>query len=347
MSTSLAASPYLAALRGEKTERRPIWIMRQAGRYLPEYMAVREKVSFTELCKTPDLACEVTLQPIRRFGFDAAILFSDILVPLEPMGAPFDFAGGGPKLTSPVRDEDAIAGLRVVEASEHVGFVADAIRLIKTELGDKTPLIGFAGAPFTLAAYLIEGGGSQDYVNLKTMLYSRPDLLDTLLDKLTDQVIGYLKMQVDAGVDAVQLFDTWAGILTPADYRAHVLPRIRRIFAALEGTVPRVLFMKAGGPYLDSLVEAGSDAIGLDWTMDMAASLPHVGGKPVQGNLDPFVLYGSHDEIRSRARAICRAGDAASGHVFNLGHGITPKTPIAAVETLVETVHAHRPGADA
>ncbi len=342
MDNSLATSAYLAALRGETTERRPIWIMRQAGRYLPEYLAGRKDVSFTQLCKTPELACEVTLQPIRRYGFDAAILFSDILVPLEPMGCPFSFADGGPKLTRPVRGEDDIDALRVVEATEHVGFVADAIRLIKNELTD-TPLIGFAGAPFTLAAYLVEGGGSQDFRNLKTMLYSRPDLFGRLMDKLTDQVTDYLRMQVAAGVDAVQLFDTWAGILTPADYATHVLPRVRRILDALaDSGVPRVLFMKAGAPYLDSLAAAGSDAVGLDWTMDLAASLPRLAGKPVQGNLDPLVLLGSHDEIRRRALEICRAGDEAPGHVFNLGHGILPRTPLEAVEVLVDTVHSYR-----
>ena len=202
--TETNGSPYLAALRGEKPARRPIWIMRQAGRYLPEYMAVRAQHSFVEVCKTPELACEVTLQPIRRFGFDAAILFSDILVPLEGMGAPFTFGDGGPKMVTAIRDEAAVKALRVVDSREHTAYVADAVRMIKGELGDKTPLIGFAGAPLTLASYMIEGGGSKDFRHLKTMLYARPDLLRALLDKLADQVLDYLKMQVEAGVDAVQ-----------------------------------------------------------------------------------------------------------------------------------------------
>ena len=211
-------SLFLKNLRGEPTDRTPIWIMRQAGRYLPEYQEVRSRLSFTELCHTPEAACEVTLQPIRRFGFDAAIMFSDILTPLEPMGAPFDFSQGGPKLAKPLRSEEEIDSLRIYEAREGTRFVAEAIKLMKEGLGDKTPLIGFAGSPFTLATYLIEGGGSKDYRYLKTMLYSRPELLDRLMAKLTDQTLDYLTMQVEAGVDAVQLFDTWGGILHPADY---------------------------------------------------------------------------------------------------------------------------------
>jgi uroporphyrinogen decarboxylase len=321
--------------------------MRQAGRYLPEYRAVREKRTFSELCQTPELASEVTLQPIRRFGFDAAILFSDILVPLEPMGAPFELTDGGPRLLHTVRSEDDVDALRIVDSREHLAFVGDTIRTLREELGT-TPLIGFAGAPFTLAAYLLEGGGSKDFVRLKSMLYGRPDLLRRLLAKLTDQIADFLRMQVSAGVDAVQLFDTWAGILTPADYEILVLPGLRRIFESLEGTgVPRVLFMKGGAPYLRQMVGSGADALGLDWTFDLASALAETGSLPVQGNLDPTVLYGSRDEIRRRTREICRAGDLAPGHVFNLGHGILPTTPIEAVETLVETVRGHRPEVEA
>jgi uroporphyrinogen decarboxylase len=340
----LVTSPYLAALRGQGHERRPIWIMRQAGRYLPEYLAVRTRHAFIEVCKTPELACEVTLQPIRRFGFDAAILFSDILVPLEPMGAPFQFAAGGPCMERPVRREEQIAALRTVDSRAELPYVAEAIGLIKSEL-DGTPLIGFAGAPFTLATYLVEGGGSKDFRHIKTLLYSRPDLLAALLAKLADQITDYLRMQVEAGVDAVQLFDTWGGILTPADYRQYILPGLQRIFAGLEESgVPRVLFMKGSAPYMKSVVEAGADAIGVDWTLDLGEAITAVGPCPVQGNLDPLVLFGAHDEIRRRAREICRAGGAAAGHVFNLGHGILPPTPIAAVEVLVETVQQYRTG---
>ena len=342
----ITESPYLSALGAAPAQRTPIWIMRQAGRYLPEYMKVRERVSFIELCKTPDLACEVTLQPIRRFGFDAAILFSDILMPLEGMGAPFHFDDGGPKMETAIRDEAQVDALHVVDPLEHTGYVAEAIRLIKGELGDRTPLIGFAGAPLTLASYMIEGGGSKDFRHLKTMLYSRPELLRALLDKLADQILDYLRMQVAAGVDAVQLFDTWGGILHPRDYETMVLPGIRKILGGLEGlgrTVPRVYFLKGSAPYLDLVKTIPCEAFGLDWTLDLADAAAKL-GRPVQGNLDPLALFGTPEEIRRRALEICRAGDTAAGHVFNLGHGILPPTPIAAVETLVETVQSYRRG---
>ena len=341
-------SPFLAALRGRPTGRRPVWIMRQAGRYLPEYRRIRETTSFIGLCKTPELACEVTLQPIRRFGFDAAILFSDILTPLEPMGAPFAFTDHGPRVERPLRDERDVAALRVVDPREELGFVAEAIRLIKTELPAGVPLIGFAGAPLTLASYLVEGGGSRDFKHLKAMLYSRPDLLDRLLDVLAEQIARHLRMQVEAGADAVQLFDTWGGILHPGDYRRHVLPGIRRIFDRLADLdVPRVLFLKGAAPYLELLPETGADAFGLDWTLDLAAAARRLPGAPLQGNLDPLCLFGSPEEIRRRTLAVCRAGDAAAGHVFNLGHGILPDTPLEAVALLVETVHGYRPEAAA
>ncbi len=342
MSTT-TESPYLAALRGEPAARRPIWIMRQAGRYLPEYQALRAETPFIDLCRTPELACEVTLQPIRRFGFDAAILFSDILIPLAPMGAPFAFDEGGPRMEKPLRDEADVRALRVVDSREGAGFVAEAIGLIKDELGGRTPLIGFAGAPLTLASYLIEGGGSKDFAHLKTMLYTRPDLLVELLDKLADQILDYLRMQVDAGVDTVQLFDTWGGILHPQDYAAVVMPGLRKILDGLADTVPRIYFLKDSAPFLDLVETLPCEAFGLDWTLDLAEAAGRL-GRPVQGNLDPLVLLGSHEEIRRRALEICRRGDAASGHVFNLGHGILPQTPVAAVEVLVETVQNYRRG---
>jgi len=332
-------STYLAALRGEPVDHTPIWIMRQAGRYLPEYQEVRQKVSFNELCRTPELACEVTLQPLRRFGMDAAILFSDILVPLEPMGAPFSFAQGGPKLERPLRSEADIDQLQVVDAEEGCSYVADAIRLIKQELAGKTPLIGFAGAPFTLAAYLIEGGGSKDFMHLKSMLYSQPALLQKLMDKLTDQTIDYLRMQVDAGVEAVQVFDTWGGILHVHDYERLIMPSIRKIMASLKDSgVPRVYFLKGSSPYLHLVKDLDVECLGLDWTLDLERTIPLLGNKSIQGNLDPLALFGTPEEVRERALAICRQGAAARGHVFNLGHGILPPTPIPNVEVLVETV---------
>lgn len=336
---------FLKNLRGEPCDRTPIWVMRQAGRYLPEYMEVRSKISFNDLCRSPEAACEVTIQPIRRFGFDAAIMFSDILTPLEAMGAPFDFSHGGPKLERPLRDERDIRSLERYPSLEGVGFVADAIKLMKKELGDKTPLIGFAGSPFTLASYLIEGGWSKEYEHIKTMLYSRPELLQELLDLLGDQVLDYLKMQVAAGVDAVQLFDTWGGILHPADYEKHVLPVVRRIMDGLKDSgVPRIYFLKGSAPYNHLISTLDVECFGVDWTQDLTRAIGELPGRCVQGNLDPLVLYGTHEQVRSRALEICRKGEKAPGHVFNLGHGILPHAPIPAVETLVRTVQEFRRG---
>ncbi len=337
--SDLKQSLFLKTLRGEPVPRPPLWIMRQAGRFLPEYRKVRETISFNELCRTPEAACEVTMQPIRRFGFDAAIMFSDILTPLEPMGAGFEFGNGGPKLAHPLRDEKDIAALCNYPSAEGVGFVAEAIGLMKRELGDKTPLIGFAGSPFTLATYLIEGGGSKNYENLKTMLYSRPELLRRLLNTLGDQILDYLRMQVSAGVDAVQLFDTWGGILHPRDYAEFVLPVVRRIMDGLKASgIPRIYFLKGSAPYNHLLQDLDVECFGIDWTQDLSRAIADLPGKAVQGNLDPLCLYGSSAEIHERALEVCRLGATAPGHVFNLGHGILPQTPISAVQTLVETV---------
>jgi len=338
----LADSPFLAALQGRRPSRRPLWIMRQAGRYLPEYRAVREKVSFHQLCTTPELACEVTLQPLARYDLDAGIIFSDILTPLEPMGAAFDFSEGSPRLAAPLRDQRQLESLQVVDPREELAFVAEAIALVRAARPE-IPLIGFAGAPLTLAAYLVEGGGSQDFRHFKTLLYTRPDLAHALLETLADQVARHLTMQVEAGCSAVQVFDSWASILHPADYRHFALPTLQRIMQALAPLqVPRILFSKGGLTNLDALRETGADALSLDWTSDLAVAGAAAPDHVLQGNLDPVVLLGSEDEIRRRARAVCRAGDRARGHVFNLGHGILPPTPPEAVALLIETVHAHR-----
>jgi uroporphyrinogen decarboxylase len=344
LKTATDVQPFLAALRGERPSRRPVWLMRQAGRYLPEYQKVRASHTFVQICKTPELACEVTLQPVRRFGFDAAILFSDILIPLEPMGAAFVFEDGGPRLATPVRGERDIETLRLVEPREELAFVAEAIGLLKRELGE-IPLIGFAGAPFTLASYLVEGGSSKEHRHLKALLQNRPELLRQLLDRLADQVTSCLRMQIEAGCDAVQLFDSWAGILTPADHERLVLPGLQRIFSGLgDLSAPRILFSRGGVTHLSQIQRAGADAVSLDWTVGIGEALPQLAGLCLQGNLDPLVLLGPAAEIRRRALDICRAGDQATGHVFNLGHGILPETPLWAVETLVETVHGHFPG---
>ncbi|MFH1845865.1 MAG: uroporphyrinogen decarboxylase [bacterium] len=347
MESTTTVFPFLAALRGERPATRPVWIMRQAGRILPEYHELRKRYSFSDLCQTPELACQVTLQPIQRFGFDAAILFNDILLPLNPLLAPlgdgFVFTDRGPQLARPVRQEQDVAAFAPPAAARDLAHVAEAIRMLKGELNG-TPLIGFAGAPWTLAAYLVEGGGSRNHQHLKSMLFNQPELLQVLLDKLTDQVIDYLRLQIAAGVDAIQLFDSWAGILTPEDYEAFVLPTHRRIFAALQTAgVPRILFVKGSAPFLDQLTLAGADAVSLDWTLDLTSVIPRLGDLKLQGNLDPSALFGPPAEIRRRVTAICRAGDLASGHVFSLGHGVLPDTPLAGVEALVQAVRDYRP----
>lgn len=336
-------SPFLSALRGQRPSRRPIWVMRQAGRYLPEYRKVRETASFHQMCTTPELAAEVTLQPLRRYDMDAGIIFSDILTPLAPMGAEFDFSQGGPKLAAPLRDEAAFNRLQVVEPREQLGFVAEAIKMVTAERPD-VPLIGFGGAPLTLAAYLVEGGGSKDFRNIKALIYRRPEVALALLDKLADQVARHLEMQVEAGCSAIQIFDSWAAILNTHDYRRFAVPGIRKIMDRIEPLgVPRILFSKGGLTNVPWLLETGCDAISLDWTCDLADAAELAPGKPLQGNLDPVVLHGSEEEIVKRAKAVCRAGDHAVGHVFNLGHGILTETPPEALALLVETVHSHQP----
>jgi len=345
MSAPAPSSPLLAALRGQRPSRRPLWIMRQAGRYLPEYRSVRERASFHELCTTPELACEVTLQPLRRFDLDAMIIFSDILTPLGPMGAEFDFTHGAPKLAAPLRDERDFERLTVVDPEQSLAFVAEAIRLVCQER-PQTPLLGFAGAPLTLAAYLVEGGGSADFRHFKTLLYSRPELAERLLARLADQVSRHLAMQVRAGCAAVQVFDSWASILHPVDYRRFALPPLQTIMRSLADLgVPRILFSKGGAGNLPVLLEAGADALSLDWTCDLGEVAARAPDLVLQGNLDPVVLFGSADELARRARAVLRAGDRARAHVFNLGHGILPQTDPDMVARLVDIVHAHQPEA--
>ena len=342
---SKTTSPFLAALAGARPARRPVWVMRQAGRYLPEYRQVRETASFQQMCTTPELAAEVTLQPLRRFDLDAGIIFSDILTPLAPMGAAFDFSQGGPRLEAPLRDERELAALRVVEPREELAFVGEAIGLV-TSARPEIPLVGFAGAPLTLAAYLVEGGGSKDFRHIKALLYSRPDVAEALLDKLADQVVRHLEMQVEAGCAAIQVFDSWAGILHTRDYLRFAVPGLRKIMDGVAHLgVPRILFSKGGLTNLSWLLETGADALSLDWTCDLADAARLAPGAVLQGNLDPVVLHGSDEEIVRRTRAVCRAGDHAAGHVFNLGHGILTETPPDALALLIETVHSHQPEA--
>jgi uroporphyrinogen decarboxylase len=323
-------------------------MMRQAGRYLPQYRAVRAKTTFLGLCKNPDLACEVTLQPIDEFGMDAAILFSDILIPLEAMGMKLEFTEDGPSLPEPLRDAASVERLVVPDPEDTMAFVPEAVRRIRAALAGRVPLIGFAGAPLTLAAYAVEGGGSAQYLNLKRMLFAEPALAHRLLERLAETVAVYLEAQVAAGAEALQLFDTWGGILAPADfdqlaarYAGQVIERLRasRTWAG-GGGVPIIYYVNGGFPYLERMRATGADVIGLDWKMDIAAARQRLGDTPVQGNLDPTVLFASPEVIEERVRAILAAA-GPRGHIFNLGHGVQPPTNPEHVRAMVQAVKRH------
>jgi uroporphyrinogen decarboxylase len=342
----IANDSFLRALRRESVPHTPVWLMRQAGRYLPEYNRVRAKAgSFLALAKTPELATEVTLQPLARFPLDAAILFSDILTVPDAMGLGLSFAEGeGPRFARPLRDERDVAALAVPEM-DTLRYVFDAVASIKRALAGRVPLIGFAGSPFTLACYMIEGGGSDDFARVRTMAAARPDLLDRIVTLNARAVAGYLREQIVAGADAVMLFDTWGGMLSAAGYRRHSLAPIRAVLDALAQdpatrATPTIVFTKGGGAWLDDIVACGASAVGLDWTVDLAAARARHGGRvALQGNLDPLVLLTDPITVEREAEAIVEAAGPAPGHVFNLGHGIVPSTPPEHVAVLVDTVH--------
>lgn len=336
------ADRFLRACRGEPTDTTPVWIMRQAGRYLPEYQAIRAKVSFMELCKRPDLATEVTLQPVDRLGVDAAILFSDILTPLEGMGAAVTIGDGGPHLPNPVRDEKAIDALHLLEPAEGVPYVLDAVRSIRRALDGRVPLIGFCGAPFTLLAYLVEGGGSKSFVETKRLLFQRPELAHRLLDKLATSMGRYLAGQIEAGVQAVQIFDSWAGVLTPADYEAYAQPYVRKIIQMLPAPrVPVIVFGTETPALLERMRDTGADVVGVDWRIELDVARARLGrAVVVQGNLDPCALFAPRAELERRVKDVLARGGGI-GHVFNLGHGILPPTPVDAAIAMVEMVHEH------
>ena len=335
---------FLRALRREPTDYTPIWLMRQAGRYLPEYQATRAKAgSFLALAKNPELAAEVTLQPLDRFPLDAAIVFSDILTIPDAMGLGLTFGEGeGPRFSSPLRDEAAVKALGVPDLSK-LRYVFDAVRASKQALANRVPLIGFSGSPFTLACYMVEGGGSDDWRTLKAMLHARPDLLHRILDVNARSVAEYLKAQIQAGADAVMVFDTWGGVLAHAQYEPFSLAYSRKVIAALSGSnVPVILFTKGGGPWLPEIAASGAHAIGLDWTADARAARKIAGERvALQGNLDPAALFAPPDRVRAAAREVIDAFGVAPGHVFNLGHGILTKTPIDSVAALVDEVRAY------
>ncbi len=334
---------FLKACRREPVDRTPVWFMRQAGRYMAEYQRIRAKHSILEVCKTPDLAAEVTLQPIERFDLDAAIIFADILLPLEPMGLQLTFREEeGPVILNPVRHQDDVTRLRQVE-SDAFRFSFDAVSLAKKTLDGRVPLIGFAGAPFTLASYAIEGGSSRNYLNTKQMMFGRPDQWHALLRKLSDVVMVYLKNQILAGVEVVQIFDSWVGSLSPADYGEYVLPHVQSVIDRLkpEG-IPIIYFGTGTSTLLPLMRSAGSDVLGLDWHVELDEAWARVGfDVAVQGNLDPVVLFAPLPEIERRIKDILDKAGNRAGHIFNLGHGILPKTPVDHVEAAIGFVHKY------
>jgi uroporphyrinogen decarboxylase len=341
---------FLRALLREPTDHTPIWLMRQAGRYLPEYNETRRRAgNFLALCKNPGLACEVTLQPLARYNLDAAILFSDILTVPDAMGLGLYFAEGeGPKFERPLREEWEIRDLTVPDPYDHLRYVMDAVAEIRRALDNSVPLIGFSGSPFTLACYMVEGGGSADFRTLKTMLYSRPDLLHHILGVTADAVTAYLNAQIESGAQAVQIFDTWGGALSHAAYEEFSLAYMRRVIAGLKKThdgerIPCIVFTKGGGQWLEAIAASGCDAVGLDWTTDIGAARQRVGDKvALQGNFDPMALFASPEGIAAEATRILDSYGTGSGHVFNLGHGINQHTPPDNVAVLVDTVHRYK-----
>ena len=332
---------FLKACRREPVDCTPVWFMRQAGRYMVEYRRLREQHSILELCKTPELAAQVTLQPIDRFALDAAIIFADILLPLEPMGLSLEFAEGeGPVIHNPVRDRAAVERLKAIDDTE-LQYVMDAISLTRTRLAGRVPLIGFAGAPFTLASYAIEGGSSRNYIHTKQMMYSDPLAWHRLMDKFARVITGYLRRQIKAGAQAVQLFDSWVGCLSAGDYVEYVMPHVQLIFQGLkhEG-VPLIHFGTGTAAILKSMRQAGGDVIGIDWRIPLDEAWALVGHDwAVQGNLDPVVLFGPIPEIERRVEDILRRTEGRPGHIFNLGHGILPNTPVEHVATTIDLVH--------
>ncbi|MCH7874114.1 MAG: uroporphyrinogen decarboxylase [Gemmatimonadetes bacterium] len=336
---------FLRAARGEPVPHTPVWFMRQAGRYMAEYRALREKYTLLQMCAEPELAAEVTLQPIRRFDMDAAILFSDILLPLVPMGLDLEFtAGDGPVIGNPIRSAADVAALEPVEVREDLGHVLEAIRIVRRELDGKVPLIGFAGAPFTIASYAIEGRSSRNFLETKKMMYGAPKLWHTVMEKLTDTVAAYLGAQIEAGAQAVQVFDSWVGTLGPDDYHTFVFPYMKRLFGELARyDVPTIHFGVGTSSLLDLIRDAGGDVIGLDWRVRLDEAWEVVGDRGVQGNLDPVALFAPRDELRRRVLDILDRAAGRPGHIFNLGHGILPGTPVEQVESVVELVHAYRP----
>ncbi|HEY8533245.1 MAG TPA: uroporphyrinogen decarboxylase [Micromonospora sp.] len=338
--TGPAGSVFVRACRGEPVPRTPVWFMRQAGRSLPEYRAIRKGISMLESCRRPDLVCEITLQPVRRHGVDAAILYSDIVVPIAAAGVEVDIVPGtGPVVAEPIRSAEQVRRLPSLTPDD-VSYVAEAVRLLVAELGS-TPLIGFAGAPFTLASYLVEGGPSRTHARTKALMYGAPDVWHALCSRLAEITLEFLRVQVAAGASAVQLFDSWAGALSAADYRRFVLPHSAAVLRGLADTgVPRIHFGVGTGELLGAMAEAGADVVGVDWRVSLSAAIERIGpGRAVQGNLDPCVLLAPWPVVEAEVRRVLAEGRAASGHIFNLGHGVLPETDPDVLTRVVALVH--------
>ncbi len=335
-------SRFLRACRREPVDRTPVWFMRQAGRYMAEYRAIRSRHTLLEICAQPELAAEVTLQPINRLEVDAAIIFADILLPLVPMGIELEFAvGEGPVIHNPVRSAKDVDALRMIDPEESIANTLDAIRIVAHELEGKVPLIGFAGGPFTVASYLIEGGSSRSYIRTKRMMYEAPDAWAGLMEKLATVTARYLQAQIRSGAQAVQLFDSWIGALSPYDYHARVLPYMQGIIGQLKPLgVPVILFGTGTSGILELLAAAGSDVVGVDWRINIDEAWARIGAdRAVQGNLDPVALFAPAGEIERQVRDILDRVDNRPGHIFNLGHGILPETPVENVERVIDLVH--------
>jgi len=332
---------FLRACRREPVPYTPVWLMRQAGRYMAEYRAVRERFGFLELCHNPEAAAEVTVTAVDRLGVDAAIIFADILLLLEPLGVGLEFTkGDGPVIHRPVRTPEDVARLSAYDTADALSFMYEAVRLTRRALAGRVPLIGFSGAPFTLASYLIEGGGSRHYVHTKALMYRHPDAWDDLLSLLAQLVNAYLKNQVAAGAEAVQLFDSWVGCLSPADYRRYVLPHTRAAIAGLAPETPVIHFGTETVGLLSAIRETGASVIGVDWRIDLDDAWSRIGhDTAIQGNLDPVVLFAPPAEIRRRVKDILDRAAGRPGHIFNLGHGVLPQTPVDHACALVDTVH--------
>ena len=332
----------LRACRRQPVDRTPVWMMRQAGRYMKEYRDIRAKVSFLELCKNSDLAAEVSLQPYKVLGVDAVIFFSDILIPVEAMGLEVALTDKGPELANPIRQRSDVDRLRIPDPATDVAFVGSIIKKLRQELQNEVPLIGFAGAPWTLASYMIEGGGSKSFAEIKTLAYREPQVLHALLDKLASTVSSYLLFQIESGAQVIQLFDTWAGELNRSDYEEFALPYTQRIFQAIGTRVPRILYLNGCSAILESMADSGADVISIDWRISIAEAKQRVGDRvALQGNLDPCVLLGPEDRIFAKTKEILdQAGPA--GHILNLGHGILPPTPVENARSFIKFGQSYR-----